>query len=88
MPSQAPVTAYRGTLLHFVSDPGEGDNAHAAQFFDDGLLVVNNGYVSAADNAASLLPTLTDKAQVVDCSGSLIVPGFVPLASIVPTESV
>jgi len=64
-------------LLHFVSDPGEGDNGRAVQFFDDGMLVVEHGRVKAAGNAASLLPGLPKQSQVIDCAGSLIIPGFV-----------
>jgi guanine deaminase len=77
MHSQAPIAAYRGMLLHFLSDPGEGDDARAVQFFDDGLLVVEDGCVKAVGNAAFLLPGLPEKAQVVNCTGQLILPGFV-----------
>jgi len=64
-------------LLHFLSDPGEGDDARAVQFFDDGLLVVEGGRVKAVGNATLLLSGLPEKAQLIDCFGSLILPGFV-----------
>ena len=64
-------------LLHFLSDPGEGDNAHAMQFIDDGLLVVEDGQVKAVGDAGSLLSSLPANAQRVDYSGRLILPGFV-----------
>ena len=77
MPSQAHIAAYRGMVLHFLADPGEGDDSHAMQFFDDGLLVVEDGRVKAVGDAASLLSSLPRNAQQVDYSGRLILPGFV-----------
>jgi guanine deaminase len=64
-------------LLHFLADPGEDENSHAAQFFDDGLLVVEDGVVKTAGNAADLLPSMPKGARLVDYSGRLILPGFV-----------
>jgi guanine deaminase len=64
-------------LLHFLSDPGEGDNAHAMQFIEDGLLVVEDGRVKAVGDAASVLSSLPANAQRIDYSGRLILPGFV-----------
>ena len=75
--TRASIAAYRGMLLHFLSDPGEGDNAHAMQFIDDGLLVVEDGRIKAAGDAGSLLSSLPANAQHVDYSGRLILPGFV-----------
>jgi len=77
MPSKPRVAAYRGMVLHFLSDPGEGDNAHAMQFIDDGLLVVEDGRVKAVGDAASLQSSLPADVQRVDYSGRLILPGFV-----------
>jgi guanine deaminase len=75
--SLRPVRAYRGKLLHFLSDPGDGYDEHAVQFFDDGMLVVEDGLVKAAGRAAHLLPTLGKHVERVDYSGRLLVPGFV-----------
>ena len=62
-PSPGSAQAYRGKLLHFLADPGDGCDAQAAQFFDDGLLVVESGLVRAAGSAAALLPTLGEGVQ-------------------------
>ncbi len=64
-------------VLHFVADPGENDDPYAMQFFDDGLLVVEDGRVKAVGDAASVVPSLPANAERVDCSGRLILPGFV-----------
>jgi guanine deaminase len=75
-PSASPA-AFRASLLHFLADPGAGDAAHAWQYFEDGLLVVEDGRVKAVGPAASLLPGLPADVRIVDHSGMLIVPGFV-----------
>ncbi len=71
------LRAYRGCLLHFLDDPGDGDAVSAVQYFDDGLLVVENGLVKTADSATMLLPDLPPGTQVVDYSGRLLLPGFI-----------
>src|SRR5260221_7259471 len=74
---QPTLKAWRGSLLHFVGDPGDGNDASAVQYFEDGLLVVENGLVKAADEARLLLPSLPAGTQVVDHSGRLLMPGFI-----------
>ncbi len=71
------LRAYRGSLLHFLGDPGDGADGSAVLYFDDGLLVVENGLVKAAGEARDLLPTLPAAAQVVDHTGRLLMPGFI-----------
>jgi guanine deaminase len=72
-----PPTAFRGSILHFLADPGAGDAAQSSQFFEDGLLIVERGKVTSVGRADSLLPTLPGNARVVDHSGKMILPGFV-----------
>jgi len=70
------LRAFRGALLHFVDDPAiAGDRAHA--YFADGLLVVDDGIVVNASDAATALPALPAGTPVVDCTGKLLLPGFV-----------
>ena len=71
------VRAYRGKLLHFLADPGDGHDEHAVQFFEDGLLVIEDGHVKAAGRAADLLPALGKDVELVDYSSRLLLPGFV-----------
>ncbi len=73
----APAQAYRASILHFLSDPGSGDDPHATEFFEDGLLVVLDGRVLAVGPAADLLATLPPGAQVMDCRPGLVMPGFI-----------
>jgi guanine deaminase len=73
----ATLNAYRGTLLHFLGDPGDADAPPAVQYFDDGLLVTEDGRVKAADEARLLLSTLPAGTQITDYSGRLLLPGFI-----------
>ena len=70
------LRAFRGALLHFVDDPVDA-GARAYEYFDDGLLVVDGGYVVSAGEATAALARLPAGTPVVDRRGMLIVPGFV-----------
>ena len=68
--------ALRGRLLWFVDDPQTaGEAAH--RYVADGLLVIENGLVTAAGEARDLLRTLSADAEVVDHRPHLIMPGFI-----------
>ncbi len=72
------LQAYRASILHFTGEPtarGEG-----VEFFEDGLLVVENGRIKALDHAQILLPKLSEwspSTAVVDLTGQFILPGFI-----------
>ena len=69
--------AYRASLLHCLADPGEGAESSALEHFEDGLLIVEDGVVVEAGDAATLLPQIKDDIAVTDFSGKIIVPGFI-----------
>ncbi len=69
--------AIRGSILHFLDDPGEGDDAAAYQYFEDGLLVVEDGRIAAVGEAARLLRQLPADSVTADHVGQLILPGFI-----------
>ena len=69
------VQAYRASLLHFHADPLLSENAHA--WHEDGLLVVENGRVTAAGDYDSLASTLPRGTSVTDYRGQIITPGFI-----------
>lgn len=75
--SQPPgLSAFRGTVAHFLGDPRDlGERA--LEVHHDGLLVVAGGHVAAAGPAADILPTLPADTPVADYRGKLILPGFV-----------
>jgi len=74
--STPPLSAFRGSILHFLSDPGE-DGSSGAVHLEDGLLVVENGKVRSVGPARVLLPALQSGTAVTDHSGMVIVPGFI-----------
>ncbi|HXC59910.1 MAG TPA: guanine deaminase [Steroidobacteraceae bacterium] len=69
------LQAWRGSLLRFSADPGSGDSGH--EYFTDGLLLIEAGRIAGAGPAESLLRDLPRDLPVTDCSGKLILPGFV-----------
>lgn len=69
--------AFRASIFHCLADPGPQAADSAVEYFEDGLLVVENGAFSAIGPAEDLLATLPDDTQVEDLSGKLIVPGLI-----------
>lgn len=68
--------AYRARIIHFVNDPAtHGDDAH--QYFEDGLLIVQDGRVVQVGHADDLLPQLNPQCDVQHFPNHLIVPGFI-----------
>lgn len=68
--------AHRGAVVHALRDPGGGDDG-ALEYFEDGLLVVENGLVREAGPARELLKRMPADMSVVDHPGGIIMPGFV-----------
>ncbi|QIS02764.1 guanine deaminase [Nocardia brasiliensis] len=67
---------FRGTLLHFLRDPGPDSAPDAWEMFEDGALAVAADGTVAWAGAWSALPQ-RHRGRVVDHRGRLIVPGFV-----------
>lgn len=69
--------AYRGAILHCLDDPGNDGHGRSIEYFDDGLLIVVDGYVAQVGEAGRLLAQLPEDAQIKDYGDSLIMPGFI-----------
>lgn len=67
--------AYRASLAHLLNDPTRAPDAFV--WHEDGLLVVEDGHVSAFGAHADLAPTLGADTPVIAFPGKLITPGFV-----------
>lgn len=76
-PASARRTAHRGALLHSIGDPAQVGIQASYQYFADGLLVVEDGHISAMGEAAELLPTLDSDVRVIEHHNALITPGFI-----------
>ncbi len=71
------LKAYRGELLHFLSDPAKGCQEESYQHFDDGLLIIKDGLVEQVGDASELLPTLDPSVEITHYESGLIMPGFI-----------
>ena len=69
--------AYRASLLHCLADPGESSDSSALEFFEDGLLLVEDGRVVDVGDARHLQAQLADDIPVTEYPGKIIVPGFI-----------
>ena len=68
--------AFRGGVFHFLSDPKDGV-AGCYEFFEDGLLEVENGRISKLGDAKQLVGELDDSVRIHQYTGKIIFPGFV-----------
>ncbi|MBU6953144.1 guanine deaminase [Hahella sp. HN01] len=71
------ISAHRGPLFHMIADPAEVGEEASYQYWEDGLLVVADGKITAAGAYSDLLPTLPEGAVIENHPDSLIVPGFI-----------
>lgn len=74
-----PVQAFRGPLLHFLKDPGLDTTPEPGSYdyFEDGLLVQQDGHIEAVGRAEDLLPHLPEGTELKHWPEHLILPGFV-----------
>ena len=69
--------AYRAAILHSLADPAEVGIEASYEYFADGLLVVEDGKISAVGPAEVLLTSLPAEVEVIHYQGALITPGFI-----------
>ncbi|QHF27749.1 guanine deaminase [Pseudomonas sp. R32] len=69
--------AYRAAILHSIADPAEVGVEASYQYFEDGLMLIDNGKISALGHARDLLPTLAADIEVEHYQDALITPGFI-----------
>ncbi len=67
---------YRASVFHCLDDPGEHGEASGYETFEDGLLLVDEGRISAVGNYADLSDGIGD-VDVEDLRGHIIVPGLI-----------
>jgi guanine deaminase len=70
------VKAYRAAILHSIADPAVVGVEQSYEYFEDGLLVIDNGQVANVGHAADLLPTLKG-VDITEYRDALITPGFI-----------
>ena len=72
----SPVKAYRAAILHSIADPAVVGVEQSYEYFEDGVLVVDNGQVAKVGHAADLLPSLKG-VEITEYRDALITPGFI-----------
>ena len=70
------IKAYRAAILHSLADPAVVGVEQSYQYFEDGILLIENGKVVQVGAAAELLPKLAG-AEVQHYRDALITPGFI-----------
>ncbi len=68
--------AYRAAILHSLADPAKVGVEASYEYFEDGVLVIDNGQVLQVGPAAELLPKLRD-VEIKHYADALITPGFI-----------
>lgn len=68
--------AYRAAILHSLADPAVVGVEQSYEYFEDGILLIENGKVAQVGPAAELLPKLAG-LEVTEYRDALITPGFI-----------
>jgi guanine deaminase len=69
--------AYRAAIVHSIADPAEVVVEASYEYFEDGLMVVENGKITAVGHAKDLLGGLASDVEVVTYTDALITAGFI-----------
>ncbi|MCF6189832.1 MAG: guanine deaminase [Cocleimonas sp.] len=65
------LMAHRGEIIHFLT------NDKDCEYFEDGLLVIENGHIHSVGNAEILLKRLPEDTKITEHPNCLITPGFI-----------
>lgn len=68
--------AYRAAILHSLADPAVVGFEQSYEYFEDGILLIENGKVAQVGAAAELLPKLVG-VEITEYRDALITPGFI-----------
>ncbi len=73
------IKAFRAAIVHLLDDPGYDlhPTPPAVEYFEDGILLVENGHVRAVGAASTLLPHLPDGCELLEFPDHLIIPGMI-----------
>lgn len=69
--------AYRAAIVHSIADPAEVAVEASYEYFEDGLMIVENGKICAVGHASDLLSTLDSDVEVLTYTDALITAGFI-----------
>lgn len=69
--------AFRAALLHCLTNPDTPSAQQTHEYYEDGLLVVEEGRITRIGDASELLSGLPEDVAVTHYRDALIVPGFI-----------
>ncbi len=69
--------AYRAAILHCIADPAVVGIEASYEYYEDGVLLVEDGLIKAVGHAADLLPNLASGVAITTYNNALITPGFI-----------
>lgn len=71
------LKAYKASVFHMTADPSVVGIDSAHEYFEDGMLLVDDGITVRAGNRADIEKTLPEGTEIIDHTGNMIVPGFI-----------
>lgn len=70
-------TGYRSSIIQLIADPGEVGVDQAYRYFEDGLLVVENGLITDVGDYVETLAKQNGELEMVNYQDKIITAGFV-----------
>ena len=74
---QPTAQAYRASMIYSIADPAEVGLEESYRYFEDGLMIVEEGRIAAIGNAEEMLKDLPSDMQITHYPDALIAPGFI-----------
>lgn len=71
------IRAFRASILHLLGDPGHELPPQHLEYWEDGILVVENGHIRQVGEAKALLAQLPPACEVLEFPEHLIIPGLI-----------
>ncbi|GGB81271.1 guanine deaminase [Marinobacterium zhoushanense] len=71
------ATAYRAAILDSLGDPAELGLENSYRYFEDGMMVVENGRITALGHAPEIMKGLQSGTKIHHYEDALITPGFI-----------
>ncbi len=71
------IKGFRGSILHFLSEPTQENLAVSYQCIDDGLLLISDEKIISIGEYSKLIKNLDKHIEITDYSGKILMPGFI-----------
>ena len=71
------IRAFRASILHLLGDPGHELPPQHLEYWEDGILVIEDGHIRQVGEAKALLAQLPPACEVLEFPEQLIIPGLI-----------